>query len=367
MESQLENKRTRIRKPVRRAGAERHLLLGLLSFAASVSMTRLFLEMTGYPQIGGGELHIAHVLWGGLFLYIASLVPLLWANRWVYGTSAVLSGIGIGLFIDEVGKFITQTNDYFYPPAAPIIYALFLVTVLLYTRIRRPIEREVRSELYYVLDGLGEVLDHDFTDRERQDLIVRLESINQGTLHPDLKRLAQTLSDFIANEDLYLITHVPTRWDRFIANLQRWEDTWLNRSLFQAILAGAIIALGVWFLYTPSFVVFRLGNPEEVQRLIFAMIDDRLIRGAASLGWYEARLALQTAVGILLLIAAVFLISGKERRGISLAYLGLLLALTTVNLLIFYFDQFSSIITAVVQLVVLLGVLRYRSKYLQNA
>ncbi len=113
---------------VRRDSAERYLSVVLLSFAASVSLTRLFLSLTGYPQIGGGELHIAHALWGGLLLFIAALLPLIIANRWVFGTSATLAGIGVGLFIDEVGKFITQRNDYFYPAAAPIIYTFFLLT-----------------------------------------------------------------------------------------------------------------------------------------------------------------------------------------------------------------------------------------------
>ena len=46
-------------------------------------------------------LHIAHALWGGLLLFVAVLLPLALANRWAIKASALLSGIGIGLFIDE--------------------------------------------------------------------------------------------------------------------------------------------------------------------------------------------------------------------------------------------------------------------------
>jgi hypothetical protein len=73
-----------VRAPVRRPGADSYLLITLLSFALSVTLTRLFLFVTGYPQLGGGTLHIAHVLWGGLLLFIAALLPLIFANRWVY-------------------------------------------------------------------------------------------------------------------------------------------------------------------------------------------------------------------------------------------------------------------------------------------
>jgi hypothetical protein len=87
----------------------------LLSFAASVVVTRVFLQLTGFPKIGGGDsgLHIAHVLWGGLLLFVGTLLPLIFVNRWVYPVTAILSGVGVGLFIDEVGKFITDNNDYF--------------------------------------------------------------------------------------------------------------------------------------------------------------------------------------------------------------------------------------------------------------
>src|SRR5512133_108093 len=150
-----------VRSPVKREGAERYILLSLVSFALSVIVTRTFLQMTGYPQIGNGTLHIAHVLWGGLLLFIASLLPLIFANRWMLNLSAILSGVGVGLFIDEVGKFITQTNDYFYPPAAPIIYAFFLLTLLLYLMVRRPKEHTPRGMMYRVMEDLTEVLARD--------------------------------------------------------------------------------------------------------------------------------------------------------------------------------------------------------------
>ena len=130
----------------RRAGD--YLLITLLSFGFSVGATRLLLELTGYPQLGTGSLHIAHVLWGGLFLFIASLLPIIYINEWVVALSGLLSGFGVGLFIDEVGKFITQTNDYFFPSAAPIVYVLFLLTVFVFAQVR--IERRASTTVDFL-------------------------------------------------------------------------------------------------------------------------------------------------------------------------------------------------------------------------
>ena len=116
---------------VERDEAETYVLLSLVAFGATVVLVRLFLELSGYPQVGSSTLHIAHLLWGGLFLFVAVLMVLIWDNPGFLTTAAVLSGIGIGLFVDEVGKFITQNNDYFFPAAAPIIYGFFLLTTTL--------------------------------------------------------------------------------------------------------------------------------------------------------------------------------------------------------------------------------------------
>ncbi len=120
-----------------REGAERYLLLAIVSFVVAVVGIRWYLQATGYPQVGGGELHIAHMLWGGLVLVVAALLPLVVATRWALTLSAVLAGAGTGLFIDEVGKFITASNDYFYPLAAPLIYGLLLTLILVFIVVRR--------------------------------------------------------------------------------------------------------------------------------------------------------------------------------------------------------------------------------------
>lgn len=92
------------RMPLKHDHAEQNLLLILVGFSVSVIATRSFLGLTGYPQIASGDFHIAHVLWGGLLLYVASLLGLIWRGRRIHWFSSLLTGLGFGLFIDEIGK-----------------------------------------------------------------------------------------------------------------------------------------------------------------------------------------------------------------------------------------------------------------------
>lgn len=113
--------------------------------------------MLGYPRIGGGSLHIAHLLWGG-FLMLAALVVLVVTlgkrpKRW----AAVIGGLGFGLFVDELGKFVTADNDYFFQPAIALIYVVFIVLFLVF----RVIERRSLSSyelLVNAADMLREVI-----------------------------------------------------------------------------------------------------------------------------------------------------------------------------------------------------------------
>lgn len=353
-----------MRRPVRRGGVQRHLLLTVLSFAASVAGTRLFLELTGYPQLGNSQLHIAHVLWGGLLLFVAALLPLIYANRWVYDLDAVLAGIGVGLFIDEVGKFITQTNDYFYPPAAPIIYAFFLLTVLLYFRVRRPITRDARAELYRALEAMEEVLDHDLEAHELARLRDRLDRIATDQQWPAYSRLATQLRQFLDWEQLHLAPDRLSWYERVGHWLLQLEARVVTRLRHRAALVGGLGALSLVSVLRALRLLTGIAAFEPLQRELSELFLAGRIGSSASAQLFSTQVTLEGSAGVLLGAAALLLLFRKDQLGIGLAYLALLLSLAVVNLLTFYFQQFSTIITATVQFVLLMGVIRYRQRFL---
>jgi hypothetical protein len=104
-----------------------------ISAVGTILCIRTELWLTNYPQLGGHGLHIAHLLWGGLLMLIALAILLTLLGRRARWPAAFLGGIGFGFFIDELGKFITSDNNYFFKPAAGLIYVVF-VTLFLVSR-----------------------------------------------------------------------------------------------------------------------------------------------------------------------------------------------------------------------------------------
>lgn len=138
--------------------AMEHVITFVVLTLATILVTRLFLIATGYPQVGGDGLHIAHVLWGGALMVVAFVMLLLFIGPVVRPAAVLVGGIGFGLFIDEVGKFLTDDNDYFYEPAFAIMYACVVAIVvaadLVASRRRRAPSEDVAAAADIAVTGL---------------------------------------------------------------------------------------------------------------------------------------------------------------------------------------------------------------------
>jgi hypothetical protein len=165
---------------------------------------------------------------------------------------------------------------------------------------------------------------------------------------------------------LNLVEERPTFLKRGLDRWQRFETGYVSRWRLKAILTGGLLAMGVVALLN----MFS-SLPVRSTRFSLDIILSHLVAGGqithpGTLNWFLARVALETVVGMMLLVAAGLLIANRELHGTFFGYWSLLLSLTTVNLLVFYFDQFSAIITAIVQFALLLGIIYFRHNYLKR-
>jgi len=164
---------------VRRADGADLIELLLVVAISTVLIVRLYLAGTGYPQIGGGGFHFAHVLWGGLLMLLAALVFLGLLGRWSLHFGALAAGVGFGLFIDEVGKFVTADVDYFFQPALAIIYVVFVLLALLLVALRRTMRTSPRIALANALALTDEAIADPAAGDARREVLALLEQADQ--------------------------------------------------------------------------------------------------------------------------------------------------------------------------------------------
>jgi hypothetical protein len=344
-----------LRRPVRREGAEQYLFLTLVAFAVTVLATRAYLELTGYPRIGGGDLHVAHALFGGLLLFAAALLPIVLSGRRIYRIAAVLAGIGIGLFIDEVGKFITTQNDYFYPAAAPLIYATFLLAVMIYLRVRRRTRPDPRGLLLTSLQLMEEAVDHDLQQHERDALRYRLGAAVVQAPLDEQRRLASTLLAFVESQELRV---APDEVSRFRPILNWWasrRDRWLGGRGVRAALVVALLISGINAVVDLGIAISRIGGVDPATSTRLFNLD-------------MLHLVVEAIAGALLLAGSLLMaLTGRDRQGAALAEYGLLVSLALADLASFYLRQFATLETALFHGVLLFGVVAYRRQLAAEA
>ncbi len=221
--------------------AGRHLDLMLVSAVTAVLLIRFFLVVTGYPTLGGSGLHIAHVLWGGLLMLLALVILLSSLGRGLHALAAVIGGAGFGTFIDEVGKFITHDNDYFYEPAVSIIYAVF---GLLYLGLRSIHRERAATGAEHLANALEDVTEMAVGDLDRGERDRALRHLDRAAAEfPFAGRLRAILleADLVASREPDPIARLGAR---LVARYHRLAASrWFGRGLVAFFLIQLVLKL----------------------------------------------------------------------------------------------------------------------------
>lgn len=225
-------------KPMKDLDFGNRLQVFFISGVAMVLIIRTQLWLTNYPQLGGGDLHIAHLLYGGFLMALAIGLLLIYQNRSVATVGAVLGGAGFGFFIDELGKFITADNDYFYKPAAALIYLTFVGFFLIIRALER---RHVPTTEEAVTNALSLLTSAPSGDLNEKDRLRALALLDQSGADTELARGARAmLQDFAAQP-----ATEPNRIERIVLGVKRRYLALIERRSFNRLICWVIGAWGV--------------------------------------------------------------------------------------------------------------------------
>src|SRR5439155_27033185 len=140
---------------------------------------------------------------------------------------AVLGGIGFGLFIDELGKFITSDNNYFFRPTAALVYVIFVLLFLSVRAIRRRGRLSSREYLANAIDILKDAAlrDVDAGEVRRARALVRLAGESEWT--PPLKALIGAMEGLPARP--------PSRLSGLLTKAHDWYEAVVETPAFQQL------------------------------------------------------------------------------------------------------------------------------------
>jgi hypothetical protein len=341
--------RTRARWPARDADLGALSEIFFVSGVVSLLLTRFYLVLTGFPQLGGAGsgLHIAHLLWGGLLMLVALVLLLAFLGRSMQRAAALLGGIGFGLLLDEVGKFLTSSNDYFFQPAVAIIYIVFACLFLAFRMIERGGRFTPRELLANAYDEAVEVALRPEHAAHRARALHLLRA--SGMTSPLARALHDALTELDALEPARVARESRReRAGRTLTRAYLWaaQSHWFPRAIVLLVVAYALVFLLLFGLALAAAVVSATGAGPAFAFDLFALRGHRII---------QAGLLVSSLAATALVLKGLLVLPHARLRAYRWFKLGTLVSLLFGQVFLFYTQQFGALVELALNLLVLAG------------
>jgi hypothetical protein len=323
----------------------------LVCAIATILLVRTQLWLTNYPQLGGRGLHIAHLLWGGLFMLIAILILLAFVSPAERQVAAVSGGIGLGLFMDELGKFITADNNYFFKPTAALIYCFFVIFFLVIRELDRHRRYSEQEYLVNAVELVKEAALHTMDEAERQRALVLLSRADQS--EPLVPELRQILEGVRAPP-----TPPPSAFARAAGRVRAWFFSVVDRPWFStAVVAFFAVWAAASLAQIVALVLFEdadLGSL-EIFRLGDDITNDPLGDGERTFIQWANLVASVVATGFAL-IGLYRMLKGKRAGAFAMFERALLVSIFFTQVFAFAHSQFAAVFGLAVDVLLFLAV-----------
>lgn len=311
---------------------------------ASVLFIRFFLAITGYPQLSGRGLHIAHVLLGGLFMMIALIIAISYINKSASYAVAVMGGIGFGTFIDELGKFLTGDNNYFFRPTIALIYTIFILSYLAVEAFIHKSKLSEQERLANALEIAKEVALSDLDHREREHALRLLDDCSPSDpVARALKGLLSAIEAVPAPEpDIYTVCKMQIH-NVYWKIIQR---RWFLNSIVVFFVLQSLFTLAV----DGILIYIKLGENSDK-----ALV---LSNSAMALSISDLAMLASATFGAVLVVAGISQIRRSRIAAFRLFRSAVLIQIFLVQVFLFYKEQLAALFGLAANILVLI-VLRH--------
>ena len=304
--------------------APSHLAGFVVAAVVTVLLTRAFLAAAGYPQIGGGGLHVAHVLWGGLLMALAFVLLLSFAGPVVRPAGALVGGVGFGLFVDEMGKFVTADNNYFYEPTASLIYVVIVALVLVAEVVHGRRAHDPGEHLAGAADYAVAGITGGFTPRARAQAYALLDQAGSVAGAAQVRALLDVVDDDAAE------------------------------------LPNPVAAVGAGVVRVMRRLVTARGVPWVTVGVLLATLGATVSIGLAAWragadvpGWIVVGLLVSALVATTLAVAGLVAVRRHRERGYLRFRWAVLVSLLVTQVFVYRIEQWSATTGVLAELVVL--------------
>ncbi len=345
---------------IKRENASDLILLLMISALVSLLVTRFFLNLFGWPTISFGVWHIAHVNWGGALMIIGIILMLALHGERVRRTAAIISGVGWGLFIDEVGKYITKNNNYWFQPAIIFIYISFIILYLVYRYFEKNKPQDPKTLLYSVISKLEDIAEGDLDVREKKELIRKLNKIIKTEGDENKREFAVGLKSFVVKQKAKEVDR-----SGFIQQIIAKTGYYSYNKFFKTkvVMYALTVYAGAWAVNKIQETIRIITNPQRMQ-LIQKFYDDYSFTNKADTHMIVLKIISDSLVALLFIIG-IFNISIKKKfKGLKFFQLGLIVSIFLSSVFNFYFEQFSEVFVLATSITLVWVISKMRKEFL---